>query len=209
MTLKELKTDLESSKTKVSKRNISRELHGNGIKSFTRRKTLMLTIKHVASLLNFARGHLEKGNEYWKTVIRSNETKIELFDCNAARHVWGTKATAYDRKNTSPTVELLCGNIMVWACFTSPGTGAPHIIDGKMDCIVKYWRGVSSRVRSVYSKNASGHSKKTTTSDYSKSPDLNPIDNLWGTRKNKIRQRGRKNLAELKEICIVEWADIS
>ena len=68
-TRKELIIDLESSGTIVSERTISRELHGNGIKSFAPRKTPMLTKKHVASRLNFAKEHLEKGNEYWKTVI--------------------------------------------------------------------------------------------------------------------------------------------
>ena len=39
ITRKELKIDLETSETKVSERTISRELHGNEIKSFATRKT--------------------------------------------------------------------------------------------------------------------------------------------------------------------------
>ena len=56
----------------------------------------MLTKKDVASRLHFAKEHLEKGYEYWKTVIPSDETKIELFGRNAARYVWRTKGTAYN-----------------------------------------------------------------------------------------------------------------
>ena len=74
MTRKEFKNDLESSGKKGSDRTISRELHGNGIQSFTPRKTPMLTNKHVANRLNFAKEHLEKVNEYyWKSVIWFDE----------------------------------------------------------------------------------------------------------------------------------------
>ena len=51
----------------------------------------MLTKKHVASCLHFTKEHLEKGNSYWKTVIWSAETKIELFGRNAARHMLGRR----------------------------------------------------------------------------------------------------------------------
>ena len=96
----------------MSERTITRELPGYGIKSFTPHKTPMLARKHVVSRLNFAEEHLEKGNEYWKTVIWSNTTKIELFGRNGARHVWRTKRTAYYRKNTIPTVKHRGGSIM-------------------------------------------------------------------------------------------------
>ena len=41
--------------------------------------------------------------------------------------------TAYDPKNTVPTVKHGGGGILVWGCFIVHGTGELHIIDGKMD----------------------------------------------------------------------------
>ena len=66
-------------------------------------------------------------------VIWSDETKIELFGRNAAHRVWGTKMTAFERKNTITTVKHGGGSIMVWACCTSHGTGALGIIVGIID----------------------------------------------------------------------------
>ena len=76
MTRKELNNYLESFGTKMSERAISRELHGNGIKSSTTRKTPMLTKKLVASHLNFTKHHVEKVYGYLKNVIWFHETKI-------------------------------------------------------------------------------------------------------------------------------------
>ena len=42
----------------------------------------------------------------------------------------------------------------------------------------------------------------------SRSPDLNPIENLWKTLKIKIHSRDARNTADLKIIC-KEWANIS
>ena len=63
----------------------------------TPRKTSMVTKKRVASRLHLAKDYLETGNEYRQTIISSDGTKIKLFCHNAARNVWRTKATAYDR----------------------------------------------------------------------------------------------------------------
>ena len=41
------------------------------------------------------------------------------------------------------------------------------------------------------------------------SPDLNPIENLWGIVKKNINSRKPKNLEELEEIARDEWSNIS
>jgi transposase len=230
MTRKELKTDLEGSGTGVSERTISRELHRNGIKCFTPRKTPMLRKNHVASRLSFAKEHLEKGHAFWKTVIWSDETKIELFGRNSARHVWRKEGTAYESNNTIPTVKHGGGSIMVWGCFTAHGTGALHIIDGKMDgamyrqileksLIPSAKRLFKKRKWTFQQDNDPKHTAKLTSEWFmknkinvlpwpSQSPDLNPIEHLWGTLKKKVHQRSPTNLEELKKICVEEWANI-
>ncbi|KAI4899167.1 hypothetical protein NFI96_031704, partial [Prochilodus magdalenae] len=42
----------------------------------------------------------------------------------------------------------------------------------------------------------------------SQSPDLNPIEDLWRELKLRVTQRQPRNLADLEEICVEEWAKI-
>ena len=39
----------------------------------------------------------------------------------------------------------------------------------------------------------------------SNSPDLNPIENLWGIVKNNVERRMPKNLGELERFMVEEW----
>ncbi|KAI4880112.1 hypothetical protein NFI96_005082 [Prochilodus magdalenae] len=40
------------------------------------------------------------------------------------------------------------------------------------------------------------------------SPDLSPIEDLWRELKLRVSQRQPRNLADLEEICVEEWASL-
>ena len=82
--------------------------------------------------LRFATAHGDKYRSFWKNVLWSDETKIELFGHNDHRYVWRKKGDAYKPKNTIPTVKHGGGSIMLWGSFAAGGTGALHKIDGTM-----------------------------------------------------------------------------
>ena len=42
----------------------------------------------------------------------------------------------------------------------------------------------------------------------SNSPDLNPIENVWGYLKSKVYKRMAKNLTELESFLLEEWENI-
>ena len=73
-----LQNELASQGKQVIKKTIV-ELNRTGIRSYTPRKTPLLTVKHVKSCFTFSKDHLDKGNEFWERVIWSDESKIELF----------------------------------------------------------------------------------------------------------------------------------
>ena len=67
---------------------------------------------------------------FWRNVLWSDETKIELFCHNDHCYIWRKKGEACKPKNTIPTVKHGGGSIVLWGCFAAGETGAHHKIDG-------------------------------------------------------------------------------
>ena len=76
----------------------------------------------------------DKDPSFWRNVLWSDETKIELFGHNDHCYVWREKGEAFKPKNT----------IMLWGCFAAGGSGAPleHLgrtLQGKSVCNLKWY----------------------------------------------------------------------
>ena len=86
---------------------------------------------NLEARLAFARGYLKQDSSFWSTIMWSDETKLELFGMDA-EYVWKKKGEAYKPKITVPTVKHGGGNIMLWGCFSSSGTGNLVKVQGIM-----------------------------------------------------------------------------
>ena len=115
---------LEERGTKVSISTVKRVLYRHNLKGRSARKKPLLQNRHKKARLWFA--------TFWRNVLWSDETKIELFGHNDHRYVWRKKGEACKLKITIPTVKHGGGFIMLWGCFAAGGTGALHKIDGIM-----------------------------------------------------------------------------
>ncbi len=74
----------------------------------------LLKKRHFKACWKFSTQHLEMPVDCLDNVEWSDETKIELFSNNAMCHVRRRNGSAYDPKNTIPTVKFGGGSIMVW-----------------------------------------------------------------------------------------------
>ncbi|KAI4875985.1 hypothetical protein NFI96_009096 [Prochilodus magdalenae] len=130
ITLDELQRSTAEAGDSVHRTTTSRTLHKSALYGRVARRKPFLKDIHKKSGLKFATSHLGDTPNMWKEVLWSDETKIELPGHNAKR---SKRNTAHHSEHTIPTAKHGGGSIMVWACFSSAGTGKTVKIDGKMD----------------------------------------------------------------------------
>uniref|UniRef100_A0A8C4TBF5 Transposase n=1 Tax=Erpetoichthys calabaricus TaxID=27687 RepID=A0A8C4TBF5_ERPCA len=229
VTSKQLKASLTLANVHVHESTIRRTLNNNGVHGrVARRKPLLSkkTLLLVCSLLD----HVDKPQGYWKNVLWTDETKIELFGLNEKCYVWRKENTVFQHKNLMPSVKHGGGSVMVWACFAASGPGQLAFIDGTMNSEL-YQRILKENVRTsvqelnlkrrwvMQQDNDPKHTSRSTKEWLKKnkvnvlewpsqSPDLNPIEMLWKDLKRAVNVRKPTNIPELKLFCTEEWAKI-
>ncbi len=175
---------------------------------------------HKKACKQFAEDKQTKDLDYWNCVLLSDETKIHLFGSDGVKRVWRQPGKEYKDKFVLPTVKHVGGSVMVWGCMSAAGTGELQFIEGttnaNMYCdilkqsIIPSLRRLGHRAVFQHD-NDPKHTSKTTTAllkklrvkvmDWSSmSPDLNPIEHLWGILKQKVEERKVFNIHKLRDV---------
>ncbi len=136
---------------------------------------------------------------------------------------WGIQ-----RKMYVPTVKHGGGCVLMWGCMSTAGVGELHFIDGIMNSqmycsILKEKMLPSLRAlgrRALFQHdNDPKHTSKATVGFLKKnrvkviqwpsmSPDLNPIEHLWGILKRQVEHHSPSSIQSLKEVILEEWKKI-
>ncbi|GFX47866.1 transposable element Tcb1 transposase [Trichonephila clavipes] len=71
-------------------------------------------------------------DEFWNTVIFSDETKFNIFGSDGRQYVWRKPNTELEKQHLIPTVKHGGGGVLVWGCMAANGFGKLCFIDGIM-----------------------------------------------------------------------------
>ncbi len=212
----------------ISRDTIRRTLQRNGMHGCRPRKKPLLKPRHKKARLEFARAHADKDEDYWDSILWSDETKINIFGTDGFKTVWRRKGEEYKDKCMVPTVKHGGGSVLMWGCMSAAGVGELHFIDGIMNsqmyCSILKEKMLPSLCalgrRALFQHdNDPKHTSKATVGFLKKnrvkviqwpsmSPDLNPIEHLWGILKRQVEHHSPSSIQSLKEVILEEWKKI-
>lgn len=227
MTSTDIKKVLDLS---VSPRTIRNYLGNLGYKSKKPLRKPKLSIPHMVSRKNWGLININKSEEEWGRVLWSDESKFMLYPDGGVKRVYIKPGEELKKGAYVETRKFGGGSVMVWGCFSAAGVGNLVFLDGKVDSN-KYIEMLSLNLNCSISKlnitepifqqdNAPCHTSRLTKEYFTlnnikvmdwpaQSPDLNPIENIWGLLKTRLSVKKIKTLPELKESILEEWNKIS
>ncbi len=131
--------------------------------------------------------------------------------------MWQQPGEEYNDKCVLPIVKHGGGSVMVWGCLSAAGTGELQFIEGTMNAnmycdVLKQSMIPSLRRlgrRAVFQHDNDHCFAKedglSWTRWTSMSPDLNPIEHLWGILKWKVDERKVSSIHQLRDVVMEKW----
>lgn len=185
---------------------------------------------HKRDRLEFARNHLEWGEEDWSNVLFSDESRFCLYTNDRRQKVYRRPGERYAQCNFKETVGFGGGSVMVWGGISLEAktdlavlenlTADQYITEILGPHVMPFAAGMGDAFVLMHD-NARPHTARIVTEylaevgitvmDWpARSPDLNPIEHLWDDMGKKVRsmQHRPQNLPELMLALQQAWENI-
>jgi DDE superfamily endonuclease/Transposase len=217
----------------VSSQTVRRTLKDASFKAYTKKKKPFLSAAHRRKRLAFAQKYREWTVEDWKRVIWSDETKINRIGSDGKQWIWKQKGQGLVEREVQGTVKFGGGNIMVWGCMGWNGVGQLAEVVGRMDA-KQYVDILNDHLLPsmedsgiplediIFQQDGDSKHRSGKTMEWMddngisllnwppQSPDLNPIEHLWGHIKKELSKypTPAKGVWELWERIAKVWNSI-
>jgi len=212
----------------VTSRRVQQILKGSQMFHWEKRqKKPALSKGHKVARLAFARKHMD-WKEKWAKVIFSDEKKFNLDGPDGAQYYW------HDLRKV-PEISMSRnfggGSLMTWAAFSFNGKASLRFISTKSnsedytklleDVLCNFGHQFHQNGYIFQHDNAPIHRSRHTIQWFksnnievmdwpARSPDLNPMENLWGILSRAVYKNGKQfsSINELKSEILLEWLNI-
>lgn len=221
----------------VSSRTVKRALNTQfGLSSHHARQKPFLKEVHILKRKDWAKEAAGWRKEEWGRIIWTDESSVELGESSYCPLVWRTSNEEYDRRCLVPTFKSGRSSVMVWGAIAYNWKGPLVIIPKDQRKGEDYARNIlggplwdayqqlseERGLVKVMEDNAPVHTCRVakefrvshgmeTLPHPAQSPDMNPIEHVWGMLKKRVNARGKipENVEELGKVLMEEWDKIS
>lgn len=214
----------------VSKSTIKNVLKSFGLGTYTATKKPMLTIKDRLKRLNWCRKRKYWTVKDWSNIIFSDESNFEVFNRKGRVLVKRFKNQRYVPRYVVPRLQGGGGSVGIWGCISFKGTGVGNIYTGRINqvsyieclenCLLPSIDLLAENQYYTFQQDgASAHTAHTVTdwlarNDISvlewcpRSPDLNPIENVWAWMDQQMSRTQISSISNLKEVLHETWLKV-
>jgi transposase len=233
VTAKRLRQDLLQDRgVRVSTDTVRRRLRAAGVRAYRPYRGIVLTPGHRRARLAWARRHQRLTQLQWNKVMVTDESRILLQRIDGRLRIWRRRGERYADACTVETDRFGGGgSLMVWGGISGSHRTALVIVEGNLNGMRyrdEILRGhvipflqQHPEVTTFQHDNARPHTARICTQYLeenhvnimqwpAKSPDLSPIENLWGRLKDRVGQLDNPptTILELARVLQREWEAI-
>lgn len=213
---------------KVSRWTVNRVIKRSGIlKHKKKKRSPALLTRHKEARMKWAKSHMT-WNKEWQKVVWSDEKKFNLDGPDGFSYYWHDLRK---EEEIFTTRTMGGGSVMIWASFGWHGKSDICFVDKRFkaidyqnmlkDHLVNFGVKMGGNEWIFQQDNVPIHKAKVNMKWFNRlkidlmewpslSPDLNPIENLWGSLGRKVYANGKqyKTKEELKSAIIRSWNEI-